>query len=62
MGFKAADLSINCPDSFCDRADLAGLRFIRGCNAHTIDQIPNQAQTMDLPERTAQAVIDWLKQ
>lgn len=61
MGFKVAEVSMDCPDSFCDRPDLSGLRFIRGCNAHTIDQIPNQYQTMDLPERTAQAVIDWLK-
>lgn len=61
MGFKLAEVSMDCPDSFCERSDLTGLRFIRGCNAHTIDAIPDQAQTMDLPERTAQAVIDWLK-
>ena len=61
MGFKLAEVSFDCPASFCERTDLNGLRFIRGCNAHTIDQIPNQEQTMDLPERTAQAVIDWLK-
>ena len=61
MGFKLAEVSLNCPDSFCQRKDLSGLRFIRGCNAHTIDVIPNQSQVMDLPERTAQAVIDWLK-
>jgi hypothetical protein len=61
MGFKLAEVSFDCPDSFCERADLSGLRFIKGCNAHTIDQIPNQEQTMNLPERTAQAVIDWLK-
>jgi len=61
MGFKLTEVSFDCPDSFCERTDLNGLRFIRGCNAHTIDQIPNQEQTMDLPERTAQAVIDWLK-
>lgn len=60
MGFRLAEISIDCPDSFCQREDLAGLRFIRGCNAHTIDAIPNQAQVMDLPERTAQAVINWL--
>lgn len=62
MGFKLGEVSLDCPDSFFDRKDLAGLRFIRGCNAHTIDVIPNQSQVMDLPERTAQAVIDWLKQ
>lgn len=61
MGFRLAEVSLNCPDSFCQRKDLSGLRFIRGCNAHTIDVIPNQSQVMDLPERTAQAVIDWLK-
>lgn len=61
MGFRVADISMECPDYFCSRRDLSGLRFIRGCNAHTIDVIPNQYQTMDLPERTAQAVIDWLK-
>ena len=61
MGFKVAEVSMDCPDTFCKRKDLSGLRFIKGCNAHTIDVIPNQYQTMDLPERTAQAVIDWLK-
>lgn len=62
MGFRVAEVSLNCPDSFCARPGLSSLRFIRGCNAHTIDQIPNQYQAMDLPERTAQAVIDWLQQ
>ena len=61
MGFKLAEVSMDCPDSFYTRPGLEGLRFIKGCNAHTIDQIPNQYQTMELPERTAQAVIDWLK-
>ena len=61
MGFKVADVSMDCPDSFIQRPDLSSLRFIKGCNAHTIDRIPNQYQTMELPERTAQAVIDWLK-
>ncbi len=61
MGFKVAEVSMDCPDSFCQRSDLSALRFIKGCNAHTIDCIPNQYQVMELPERTAQAVIDWLK-
>lgn len=62
MGFRVAEVSLNCPNSFCARPGLSDLRFIRGCNAHTIDQIPNQYQTMELPERSAQAVIDWLRQ
>lgn len=61
MGFNLAEVSLDCPDSFYTRPGLEDLRFITGCNAHTIDQIPNQHQVMDLPERTAQAVIDWLK-
>lgn len=61
MGFKLAEVSMDCPDSFYGRPGLETLRFIKGCNAHTIDQIPNQYQIMELPERTAQAVIDWLK-
>jgi len=61
MGFKLVEVSLDCPDEFCARPDLADLRFIRGCNAHILDEIPNVTQTMDLPERTAQAVIDWLK-
>ena len=61
MGFHLAEVSMDCPDGFRARADLSGLRFIKGSNAHTIDAIPDQSQTMDVPERTAQAVIDWLK-
>lgn len=61
MGFKLVEVSPNCPESFWQKPGLDGVRHITGCNAHTIDQIPNHAQTMDLPERTAQAVIDWLK-
>ena len=61
MGFKLAEVSLNCPGDFYTRPDLEDLRFIKGCNAHTIDEIPNCYQTMDLPERSVQAVIDWLK-
>lgn len=61
MGFRLADVSVDCPDSFYATPGLENLRFIKGCNANTIDQIPLPTQTMDLPERTAQAVIDWLK-
>ncbi len=61
MGFKLAEVSLNCPDSFYTKPGLDGLRFIKSCNAHTFDELPNHYQTMELPERTAQAVIDWLK-
>lgn len=61
MGFKLAEVSLNCPDSFYAKPGLEDLRFIKGCNAHTFDELPNHYQTMELPERTVQAVIDWLK-
>lgn len=62
MKFGLAEVSMDCPDDFFSRPGLEGLRFIRGCNAHSLDQIPAYSQMMDLPERTAQAVLDWLKQ
>ncbi len=61
MGFPLVELSPDCPADFLESHHMAGTRFITGCNAHTIDCIPNAAQTMDLPQRTAQAVIQWLK-
>ena len=42
------------------RPDLAGLRFVTGCDAHYLDQIPDAEQAMALPERSPQAVLRWL--
>lgn len=60
-GFPLAELSLRCPAGFTDRPDLAGLRFIRGCDAHALDQIPDAQQVMQVPERTAQAVLENLR-
>lgn len=61
-GFTLAEVGADCPDDFFESVPaLSGIRRITGCNAQTIDQIPPCSQTMDLPERTAQAVINWLK-
>lgn len=62
MGFRLAEVSMDCPGAFFSTPGLENLRFIRGSNANTIDRIPLPSQTMNIPERTAQAVIDWLKQ
>lgn len=60
-GFSVAELSRTCPDGFTKRPDLAGLRFVTGCDAHYISEIPDPTQTVSLPERSAAAVIDWFR-
>jgi len=60
LEFPLAELSVNCPEGFTDRFDLAGLRFVTDCDAHYLEQIPDAHQYMDLPEKTAQAVLTWL--
>ncbi len=62
MGFPLVEVSVQCPESFfAIDPGLSGVRHITGCNAHTLSQIPPNHQVADLPEKTAQAVIDWLK-
>lgn len=62
IGFPLVEVSLSCPDSFMETTPgLEGMRRIIGCNASAPNQIPPHHQLMDLPERTAQAVIDWLK-
>ena len=61
MGFSLAELSRRCPPEVKRRPDLAGLRFITGCDAHCLEQIPDAAQTMPLQELSRAAVLDWLK-
>lgn len=60
-GFFVAELSPTCPDGFADRPDLAGLRFVSGCDAHYLHEVPDPKQTMALPERSVQAVLDYLR-
>ena len=60
MGFSLAELSPRCPPQLRQRPDLAGLRFVTGCDAHYLDQIPDPHQTMELPERTPEAALRWL--
>lgn len=59
-GFRTAELSPICPEGFSARPDLAGIRFVTGSDAHYLHEIPDPRQTIPLPERTAQAVIDLL--
>lgn len=62
MGFSLVEVTPECPESFFETVPgMSDIRHVTGCNARTLDQIPPHHQMMDLPERTAQAVINWLK-
>lgn len=60
MGFSLAELSRRCPPELKRRPDLAGLRFITGCDAHYLDQIPDASQAMVLEDLSPGAVLSWL--
>lgn len=59
--FPLAELSVHCPPGFTHRPDLKGLRFITNCDAHALEMIPDAAHTMELPEKSAEAVLAWLR-
>ena len=60
LGFPAAELSHGCPPDFTRRPDLAGLRFVTNSDAHYLDQVWGAEHALDLPERSAEAVLAWL--
>lgn len=61
-GFTVAELSPRCPENFVRRPDLEGVRFITGCDAHYLHGIPDPSQWAELPERSVEAMIRWLKE
>ena len=61
LNFPLAEVSMHCPADLFQRPDLKGLRHIYGCDAHYLDQIPSPHQYMEVPARTAQAALHWLK-
>lgn len=61
MGFPLAELSPHCPTTLLRRPDLAGVTLITNSDAHYLDQVLDPHQYMDLPERSPEAVIYWLK-
>lgn len=60
FGFPLAELSLRCPPDFINRPDLEGLRFVTSSDAHYLEQVPDAAHWMELPERTPKAVLQWL--
>ena len=61
MGFPLAEVSKNCPMDLFSRPDLKGVAHFDGSDAHYLDQIADAHQYMELSERSAQAVLDWLR-
>lgn len=60
LGFTAAELSHGCPPELARRPDLAGLKLLTNSDAHYLDQVWGAEHTLDLPEDTPQAVIQYL--
>lgn len=61
MRFPLAEVTPRCPPELAHRPDLAGVKLIVDCDAHYLHQIPDAHQYMNLPARTPQAVLDWLR-
>ena len=61
LKFTLAEVSLHCPENLFDRRDLKGLRHIAACDAHYLHQIPDAYQYMEVPERSAKAVLRWLE-
>lgn len=61
LDLPLAEVSLHCPQELFQRRDLRGIRHISACDAHYLHQIPDVYQYMDVPEMTAEAVLDWLR-
>ena len=62
LGFSLAEVSRNCPPDFMPgRRDLRGVPTITGCDAHYLEQISDTGQFMEVPARSREAVLAWLR-
>ena len=59
MGFALCELTAGCDEQrfMREHPELRGMRFIRGGDAHDLAAIPDRQWTIDVPERTPQAVL-----
>lgn len=62
LPFPLAEVSLACPADFARRPDLAGICLITDSDAHALGLIPDAIRTMELPQRTEAAVLDWVRQ
>ena len=61
LNFPLAEVTRYCPSGLLERKDLQGLRYILASDAHDLTQISDANQYMELPEKTIEAVLNWLK-
>lgn len=62
MGFPLAEVSRRCPpDLLRGRRDLRGVETITGTDAHYLHQIVQAEQAMEVPARSREAVMAWLR-
>lgn len=62
LGFPLAEVSRQCPPNLLRvRGDLKGVNAVTGCDAHYLEQIPEAAQFMEVPARSPEAVLAWLR-
>lgn len=61
LGFPLAEVSAQCPPDLFRRRDLRGVRAITGCDAHYLEQITEARQSMEVPARSREAVLAWLR-
>lgn len=62
LDFPLAEVSRYCPPNLFERPDLKNLRHISASDAHDLTQIPDAHQYMEVPEKTVEAVLAWLKE
>ncbi len=60
-GFRWAELSLTCPPGFTDRPDLEGVKFLTGCDAHSLHEIPDPSQTLLLSRLTPETLLNYFK-
>lgn len=62
MGFSLAELSRHGdPEEWKKRPDLNGVSFVTSSDAHYLHEIPDAAHTIEVEERTPEAVLDALR-
>ena len=62
MGFPLAEVSRRCPPDFArTRRDLRGVGTVTGTDAHYLHQIVQAEQFMEVPARSKEAVLAWLR-
>lgn len=62
FGFPLAECTGSlAPAFFLRHPDLRGVRLITGSDAHSLDQIRDASQAMEVPEATTEEILAWLR-